>query len=306
MKQYAAISDGSSSSSVYLTLILYSALIATSFPVGETVAHLISPTVLTCLRFVTASILFLSFLLLRGDLSFPSRELLAKCALPALSMSVFFSLMFESLKTASALNTGAIFTFSPLLALGFGLVINRVGASRQQVVALLIGAVGATWIVFDGKFDALLNFRLGYGEVVFLIGTICFSLYSPLVKRFLTNEDVAVATFWVLVFSALFTGAYSLFQDGVTGFHGVPAIAWGAIVYLALFPTAMSFFIAIRASAMISPFKVTSFVYLVPAIVALIDLVVFGRAVTVSIMLGIAVTAAATLIIQVSDPPERN
>lgn len=296
MAQSATVHAGKTG--LYLSLVVYSILIATSFPVGEAVSQIMSPIVLTCLRFAVAALIFLGIVVARREFRVPSRELLLKSGILALSMAVFMSLMFVALQTASALNTGAIFTLSPLFSLIIGFFLSRVGTTALQLAALLIGAIGAVWIVFDGNLDLMLAFRLGRGEQLFLLGTICFSFFNPLAKRLVSGESIAVVTFWVLVWAAVFTGLASLAAVRSFPVGTLSEVSLAAILYLAAFPTAVTFFIATRASTIIAPYKVTSFVYLVPAAVAVIDIALFGRAIPVTVWFGIAVTAAATLIVQ--------
>ena len=213
-------------------------------------------------------------------------------------MAIFFSLMFEALKTASALNTGAIFTLSPLLAMVSGYFINKVSAAPRQIVFLLIAAAGAIWVVFRGDIDALLALELGRGELVFFVGTLVFSFYSPVTKRFYDGSSLLELTFWILASAFVFTALFSLSQSTFVAPSEVPLRTWGAILYLAFFTTAVTFFISTRASTRISPFKVASFVYLVPAFVALIQIVVQGQIPTLSVTLGIIVTGLATFLLQ--------
>jgi len=284
--------------SIYPSLLLYSFLIATSFPVGAIVANDIDPAALTAKRFFAASVIFLVILVATKQFRKPSIGLLMYAALLGSVMAIFFSLMFVALKSASALSTGAIFTLTPLLALIAGYFINSVSATSRQIIFLLIAASGAICIVFKGDFYELLALRLGRGELVFLIGTMVFSLYSPLTKRFYDGTPFIVLTFWVLVSAFVFTAVYSLTQATFPAVQDVPLRTWTAVLYLAAFPTAVTFFINTRSSTKLSPFKVASFIYLVPACVALIELVVYRHVPSLAVSIGILVTAIATFFLQ--------
>ncbi len=283
-------------------LFLYSFLIATSFPVGEAVSDLVIPTTLNAFRFLFAAAIVFLYLFLRGALRKPDSQILSRCAVISLSTTVFFNLMFKALDTASALNTGAIFTTTPLLALVFGYLLNGAVASRRQILFMLIGAVGAVLVVFEGEVQNLMAFELGYGERLFILGSVAFALYTPLSRYFLTEDHAGTATAWILLFTGVTSGVFTTVVHGADAAVGISGHAWIAIVYLAVFTTALTFFIFTAASTRLSPFKVTSFVYLTPAIVALVERVVYGHMVSMSVLVGIVITAIATILVQIYDP----
>jgi drug/metabolite transporter (DMT)-like permease len=288
---------------IHKWLVLYSFLMATSFPIGAAIASTINPLVLTFIRFVIAAAIFGGIMLFRGELGAPSISLIARTGAVAAIMSIFFATMFEALKTASSLNTGAIFTLAPFASLAFGGIINRQPISWPQAACLTVGAMGAIWIVFGGKIENLLAFSTGRGEIIFFMATLLFGLYSPVVRRLHRGESMITFTFWVLVLSAVLTGVLAIPEWSASKAAPAPMWTWIAICYLAAFPTAMTFFIAMRASTIVPAFKVTAYVYLVPAFVAIINGVVLRQVISLSVLAGIVLTMSVTALLQKVELP---
>ena len=50
--------------------------------------------------------------------------------------------------------------------------------SKTKLVAYLFGALGTTWVVFDGQWEMLLSFSLNAGDFIFLGGALSMCFYS--------------------------------------------------------------------------------------------------------------------------------
>jgi len=124
------------------------------------------------------------------------------------------------------------------------------------------------------------------------------ALYTPLVRRFSRNEPAAVMSFWVL---ATGTGWLLLLNNRAvfeTDWTGVEMNVYAGIVYLAVFPTILSFFIMQHATLRLGPTRVMSYSYLTPALVVAIEWAL-GRGLPDPILLpGVAIIVAAMFVIQ--------
>ncbi len=279
-------------------MLCYAILIGTTFPVGEAITGGLDPAALTFVRFVVAAAAFGLVLLLRGELARPSRSLIVRSGVIGALMAVFFVAMFEALRWTSALSTGALFTLVPLFSAGFGYAINGQRMRPVHLLYLAIGAAGAVWIVFDGSVEKLLSLSLGRGELIFVAGAVAFSLYAPAIKRLYRGEPPAVFAFWNLVMGAVLLGAYAVPALLETDLGAVQMHVWLGIIYLGIFTTAISFFLSTLGSLSLPAFKVMSYTYLTPAVVAVIAVVFFGELPSPSVAAGIAVVMSVTFLLQ--------
>ena len=100
---------------LHAMMLLASGLVATSFTVGKAIAGGMDPAVLTLIRFLIAVALFLPFIIRQHSLRLPDRKALFGYACISFALTGFFWLMFLSLRSTTALNTGVIFTLVPFL-----------------------------------------------------------------------------------------------------------------------------------------------------------------------------------------------
>ena len=76
-------------------------------------------------------------------------------------ISTYFVLMFEGLKTADALSMSIIFTLTPLMSGIFDYLISGRKMSNTLMIVVIIGAVGAIWVIFEGNINNLLLLNIG-------------------------------------------------------------------------------------------------------------------------------------------------
>ncbi len=98
----------------HTSMLLWALLIAASFSAAAQVSQAIDPILLTGLRLLFCTLVFLPLLLLKGDADMTLRGLLGHAAL-GLLLALYFGSLFEALRYTSAVNTGTMFTLVPLM-----------------------------------------------------------------------------------------------------------------------------------------------------------------------------------------------
>ncbi len=248
----------------HLAMLLFSALVAGSFSLGSLAAPHIDPFALTTVRFGLAALIIGAIVLAkrqmqRKHLASPWRYLV----LGGL-FAIYFTLMFEGLKTAPPVSTAAVFTLTPVMAAGFGWLLLRQVTTPRMALALGLAAAGALWVIFDASWAALIALQLDRGEAIFFVGCIAHALYTPMVPKLRRAEPVLVLTFGTLLAGFLLlsiAGAPALIA---THWAALPAIVWITLLYLAIFASAVTFFLVQYAALRLPSAKVMAYTYLVP------------------------------------------
>ena len=259
MKNKAAIA--------HLAMLLFSALVAGSFSLGHIIANDIAPAALTALRFVIAAmvlgpVVWWTCGVSRDDLTASWRYLL----LGGL-MGAYFILMFEGLKTASA-----VFTLTPVLSAIFGYILLSQLVTSRIVVALGIGAVGALWVIFRADFDLILALDIGRGEGIYFLGCIAHAIYTPLVRKLNRGQSPVVSTFGTILGALVLTLAYGFSDLMAIDYEGLRPIVWGTLIYLGVFASAASFLLIQYSTLHLPSSKVMAYTYLTPSWVILWEL----------------------------------
>ncbi len=264
----------------HMAMLAFSALVAGSFSLGALVANLIDPVSVTAVRFLWAAAVLAGLALVLakrrdgGPNGFRATDFRASWRFVLLGalFAGYFVLMFEGLKTADPVSAGAVFTLTPLMTAGFAWVWLGQRLDGWVAAALAIGAAGAVWVIFRADWQALLAFRVGRGEAIYFVGCILHAAFTPLLRRFNRGEPALVVT--ALVMGA---GCVLLFALGWQGLRAVdwvalPALVWVTMAYLAIFASALTFFLLQYAAQRLPSSKVMAYTYLTPAWIILWEL----------------------------------
>ncbi|WP_328794936.1 DMT family transporter [Jannaschia marina] len=289
----------------HLAMLLFSALVAGSFPLGAAAANDISPLALNAVRFVLAAAIIGAAVAVTGGVSRDAWRAPWRYGVLGGVFAVYFVLMFEGLKTAVPVSAAAVFTLTPVMAAGFGWLLLRQVTTPRIALALALGAFGALWVIFRGDLAALRAFDVGRGEWIYLLGCAAHAVYTPLVRRLNRGESALVFTFGTLC-----AGAFALVAVGLpallaTDWTALPARVWVAIGYTAVFASAATFTLLQFASLRLPASKVMAYTYLVPAWVALWSVALGGALPPAGIALGVLVTVLALLLL-LRDDDARN
>jgi len=278
----------------HVAMLIAAVLIATSFPVVGEIADAMNSLVLTWIRFAAASLLFVPWMAWRHGIgTWPGWKSIGRYALLSAPLCGFFWGMFEALRTTTPMNTGALFTLGPLWAALIGRVVVGERLDRRRWGALLLGTMGAAWVVFEGDPLFLIQWELRVGDGIFVAATAAFGLYVALVKRLHRGEPRDLMTFWTLATGTVWLSLASGPLLPAVAWSAIDPTVYGLIGYLALFTTLITFFLTQYAATVIGPARTVAYTYLNPAFVAMWAWVAGHGAPAPIVGVGIAVTAVA-------------
>jgi drug/metabolite transporter (DMT)-like permease len=270
----------------HASMVLFSLLVAGSFPIGQVIAYQIDPIALTFLRFLLASVLLGAFLAWRGAFRSADFRPLWRFLLLGGSFSFYFIFMFEALETATPVSTSSIFTLMPFIAICLDRAFFAKRAGWPLLLSLLLGAWGALIVVFRGELSNLLALSLERGEGLFFLGTAAHAFYAVMVPKLRRGESALVFSFGVMVAATLLifiAAPRPILALDVTQL-GAP-VYW-SLVYLAVFASICSFSCLNYASAYLSSGQLTAYTFLTPFWVALLGLQFLEQKIAPYMMMG--------------------
>lgn len=286
----------------HLAMLTFSALVAGSFVLGAQVAGEIAPAAINAARFAIAAVVIGIAALVTGGIPRSAVRAPWRYLVLGALFALYFVLMFVGLQTASALNTSAVFTLTPILSAVFGYVLLRQVTTRQMALALAIGAGGAVWVIFRGDWAALKAMQIGRGEAIYFLGCISHAIYTPMVRRLNRGERPVVFTFGMLIAGFVVLTAWGWPDILATDWSALRPLVWITLIYLALFASASTFVLLQFATLRLPSAKVMAYTYLTPSWVILCELAMGNGAPPLKVFLGIAMTVVALLLLLEQDP----
>ncbi len=287
----------------HAAMLGFSAAVSGSFSLGAMVANDIAPVALSALRLLLASMVLAALVSVvpgsgrAGGRAFTRADLAAPWRYAVLGglYGGYFVLMFEGLKTAQPVAAGAVFTLTPLMtaAIAWPLLGQRL---RPDVgLALLIGAVGAVWVIFRGNLSALIGFEVGRGEAIYFIACVLHALYAPMLRRLNRGESAMVTASLVTLGGFVLVGAYGWRAVLATDWGGLPPLVWGTLAYLVVFATAFAASSMQFAVQRLPSSKVLAYTYLTPVWIILWELALGHGVPGLAAAPGIVLTVGALL-----------
>lgn len=282
----------------HLLVFLATFLVAGSFIASAKLSGIIDSISLTLFRFVLASLFLAPIIFLNKKFRIKVLSTLPRAMIISLFYSFYFILFFKALESTTALNAGTLYTLVPLLTAIFCVFIFKDKISFFQMILYFIGIVGTCIVVFKGNLELFFSFSLNHGDFIFLIATVFMALYSISLK-FLHKKDDELL---VLVFTTLIGGCLWMFL--ALKILNIP-MQWEKIqgdltfymAYLVIGTTVITVYLYQKASIIIGPKKLMAYVYLNPAMVAVLMYIFEGKLITSWIFVGILISTFATIVL---------
>jgi len=281
----------------HLAMLLFAALIAGSFTTGALAVPFLAPAPLNAIRFVMASALMgaAAFGFARHRFVLPRAPW--RFGITGFLMAIYFVSMFFALTMIKPVATSAVFTLIPLMTAGIAYFLVGQKSGPVVLLSLVVAGLGAIWVIFRGDFAAMLAFDIGQGELVYFVGCLAYAFYTPLLRRFSRGEPSMVASFWTLTASTLWIAVYGFPEILAVDWFNLPPMVWWVLLYLAVGPTAICFFLIQFATHHLPAAKVIAYGYTVPAFVILLEGLAGHGWVSLSVVAGAVVTVLGLLVL---------
>jgi len=177
--------------------------------------------------------------------------------------------MFVALQETSALDASALYTTVPLISALASMLMLQRRIGWSMAFALLGGMVAAALIIFRGELSQLASLSLTPSNRIYLLGCVGMALNPIVVKRYYRGESFAHLTCWTLICATLLLTLVAAPRLLATDWQQVSLTLWLGLAYLALFATALSFFLFQQGSVVLQPEQVSAYTYLIPVLVLL-------------------------------------
>ncbi|WP_418187400.1 DMT family transporter [Aliarcobacter lanthieri] len=273
-------------------------LIAGSFLASQKLANVIDPTSLTLFRFVLA-LLFLSPVVIFNKTRLKKVvQVLPKALIVSLVYTLYFIGMLKALEDTTVLNTGTIYTLVPLMTAILCIFFFKEKIPLKQLFIYILGIISTCIVVFKADFSLFLSLNLNKGDIVFLIASFSMALYPIFIKLLYSKKDELL----VLVFATLLGGI--IWMSLTMQILNIP-YEWDKIelnhlyslLYLVIGTTIITLILYQKATLILGAKKMMAYIYLNPAIVAILMFLFEGQIISIGVLFGILLSAFATIII---------
>lgn len=274
-----------------LALLLW----AVSFPVTRIALAAYPPEHLALARYGLATLVLLGYCIL-GRAPLPRRAELPPLALTGLLCGTVYQLGFNyGMRTVASGPAAVLVDTVPIFAALLGFVFLHERPGVRAVGGIALGFIGTALIALGEAGSA--GFALEPGTGYLLLAALAFSLGSVVQKPLLSRLPAVAVTAYYFVAATL---GLAGFAPGLpASIAAAPAAANWALLFLALFPAALSFALWSYALARLPVAQVSSSLYLVPVLTFPIAWIWLGEVPGALSFVGGAITLIGVLLVQV-------
>jgi drug/metabolite transporter (DMT)-like permease len=249
-----------------------------NFIVGRAIRGNIPPVTLAFWRWCGASLLVLFFAwphlkqnwrMIRGH--WPILVLLS-----VLGVAAFNTLVYTGLQSTIALNAFLLQAMMPVLIVGMSFLLFRETLSLLQTFGIFLSLAGAVVVIIQGNVQALFALSLNRGDLFIFIAVVCYGGYSVLLRKRPSIHPLSFLGFTFMAGALILLPFYLIEAYTLLPTPFESSTLW-AIVYVAIFPSIVSYFCFNSGVERIGANRAGLFMYLMPLFGSLMAILFLGE-----------------------------
>ncbi len=278
----SALSERMKDQLAWAFLFISPALFSSNMLVARAMVGVFPPVSLAFLRWFFVGVLVITCLITfrRFNWSHLKAEFKQVMFLASLGMGICGGPVYIAAEVTTATNIGLIYSTAPLLMALFALMVFKEKLSHQQVLGLIMGLVGVLVIMFKAELAHVAALKFNSGDLLIVLTTISFSIYSLGLKHLKTNLT-QVQRFGAMALGGALWHAPFMWRE-LSSLNTWPDITWPIIIALLV----VIFFASIGAYlsygfivSRLGTAVAGATLYLAPIYAAVLALIILGEAI---------------------------
>ena len=281
----------------------YLALTVTSIVWGTTwvasklgVKHMPAFELASIRQFLGGSI-YVIFFLMKGE-KFPTKKqflwLLPMAFLMFVSANGIATYGLQFITSGLAALIAALYPLSVVLIERF--YFKAIKLNAPTLIGLMLGLIGIGFIFYKDSLQAHgSNYLLGVGLSMFAM--FCWSIGSIAIARNKTDMNSYYSIGWQMLISAICMGIFTLFSGNYIPFHEIPAVSWGAIIYMVIGGSIFAFISFIYSMKHLHPAIASLYAYINPIVAIWVGSLLLKEPMTWNSIVGTVCTLAGVYLV---------
>jgi len=275
---------------VHIRLILTTVFWGGTFVAGRLLAEELHPLIASSLRFISASAMLLTVILIRHRtlplLSFKQWGAMALLGLTGVfSYNIFF---FTGLQTVEAGRASMIIAVTPVITTFLAIFFFRERCNFVRSIGMVLSVCGALTVITRGHPFSIFNGDIGggMGEVYMVGCVLSWAAYTLIGKRLLQDIKPLIAVAYSCTIGAILLLLTALLSGHLTELDKLSLTGVGCIFYFAFFGTTLGFIWFYDGVKKLGASRAVMYVNLVPVSAVLLGTLLLGEHLDTSLLIG--------------------
>ncbi len=254
------------------TIAILAAIGATTiYGMNHTIAKGVMPTYVKpfgfiMLRLVGAATLFwcISFFVPKEKIKKKDWGRVLLCAV--LGMVINMLSFFKGLSLSTPINSSVLIILTPIFVVILSAIFIKEKITLRRVIGIILGFIGAlTLILFKAEVSQNAP-NIPLGNSLFIVNSLCFGAYLIFVKKLVESYHPFTLMKWLFTIGAIISFPITFSEYQEIQWKTMPLDALGAIAYVIICTTFLTYLFNIYALKNLKASTVSSFSYLQPII----------------------------------------
>lgn len=274
----------------YLLLTLTVLFWSGNFILGRGIRELIPPVSLNFWRWVGALLILLPFGLprIRNQKEILGRHWKMVALLSIPSITFFNAFIYNALQTASATNTVLVNAMIPIFIAVIAWPALGDRLRPRQITGVLTSLLGLIFIVSKGNLSVLGTLTLSQGDIWTLGASMSWAVYSVMLRKRPKEMDAIAFLMLLIIFGLFFSLPWYLWELAHKGGFPLSRTTFGSLVYVALFPSVLSFIFWNNGIEKVGANRTGIFIHLMPVFSIVMAILFLGEQLRLFHLLGIS------------------
>lgn len=224
----------------------------------------IGPSAFVFIRLICCTALFwiVKSLFIKEKVDKKDFPRLAFCGLLGAAANMLF--FFYGINLTSPIDASIIMTSTPVIVLIFSFFILKEAITKNKLLGITIGGLGAIFLILYGNTAAGTSSILG--NLFVFLNAVFYGLYLVLAKTLMKKYNPITVISWIFLFGFIYVIPFSMTDFINTNFEAFTPETYLAVGYVVLFTTFFAYIFNVYALNILSPSVTSSYIYLQPVI----------------------------------------
>jgi drug/metabolite transporter (DMT)-like permease len=262
----------------YLLLALASLFWSVNHIVGRAIGGHVPPLALSFLRWLIpiAVLWLIARPHLRHEWKDIRRHWIVLVWLAATGGALFTVLQYVGLQYTSALNVSVFNSLVPVLIVAASGALFRERIAPLQLAGIVVSSTGVLVVIAHGTLETLAQLNFNWGDLIIVLNMAVFAIYAACLRL---RPPMHWSSFLFVIAVVSTVGTLPFFLQEIASGYTLKAdwITFGAIAYVSVFPSVLSFAAWNRGVELIGANRSGPFLHLIPIYTALLAGTLLGE-----------------------------